>query len=125
MDENYGLDRLLSLLTPLGLVNRIFVSVQEACKSEIIQTPIDYEKVYEILNPLILRGRKWLQNALEADMSCEPKKIVPLKETQQENSEPIDDATQLAQALDELAHIKNTKSWRYTQYVRDLLGKLK
>lgn len=125
MDENYGLDRLLSLLTPLGLTNRMYESVQEACQSEIIQTPIDYEKVYEILNPLILRGRKWLQNALEADMSCEPKRIVPLKETQQENGEPIDDATQLAQALDELAHIKNTKSWRYTQYVRDLLGKLK
>lgn len=59
--------RLTTILEVLGLEERISDTVQNALKIDRYFTEIDYESVYERLNPEIERSYNWLKKALESD----------------------------------------------------------
>lgn len=60
-----GCTRFESILSDAGLMERMVYSyVEYMDKRELLFKPINYERVYERLTPMIEFGKSWLQNAL-------------------------------------------------------------
>ena len=65
LNHNDRDSRLINLVDQVGLNCRCFNSVEQAVKSRIWETPIDYEAVYEKLSKLRIDSINYLHNALK------------------------------------------------------------
>ena len=67
-DERRGNARLMSLLKPLGLQDRIFSSVQEMEERIDDLRPLDWDRIDDILDAEINRCKNWLNSTIEMTM---------------------------------------------------------
>ncbi len=67
MSDDYGFNRMTTLLGHFGMMDRVALTVEEAMNNPHFMEPIDYEPVYEILEKERKRCYTWLKNALDAD----------------------------------------------------------
>ncbi len=65
MDEASGKGRMTSLLSVLGLEDRIYRTTADAIAARAPDRPIDYEAVFERLEPFRKECLQWLSDALE------------------------------------------------------------
>lgn len=63
MEEN-GYDRIRTILDICGLTDRVYFTLNDAMKSDVLQRSIDWEVVDKKLQPEIERSRNWLKNML-------------------------------------------------------------
>ena len=68
MNETNGLERVQSILSVVGLMDRIVPTVEEAFEKKTYNQPIDWEQVNARMKPEIERSRQWLENALKAEI---------------------------------------------------------
>ena len=67
MQKRWALSRLTSLLNMLGLQDRLIYSYEELTqKKYLLDTPIEYKKVYNILDKKRIESLKWLFDSLDA-----------------------------------------------------------
>lgn len=67
IQKDWALSRLTSLLNMLGLQDRLVGSFEEMKEKEyLLDTPIDYEKVHQILNEKRAESLRWLMDSLKA-----------------------------------------------------------
>ena len=59
-----GEKRFVSILSELGLMDRLIYNIEDAWNKNELILPIDYEKVYEKLNKKKEHSYNWLKNAL-------------------------------------------------------------
>lgn len=62
-DANYG-DRVATLLSMLGLEGRHFESVEEAIEAHVVNSDIDYDEVWNILDSKRRESIKWIMESL-------------------------------------------------------------
>lgn len=68
-----GITRFESILSTLGLKDRLVYDAKDAIDSPLLSRSIDYDKVFEILRDEKKRSLKWIKNALETPIN--PKKF--------------------------------------------------
>ncbi len=67
-----GIPRFVSILSQLGLPDRLVYNAMEIEGKDYLFNDIDYDKVYEILEREKARSLKWLKDALEAPKAPRP-----------------------------------------------------
>lgn len=71
-NKQRGAGRFVSMLTELGLMDRLVNNYNEIYEKPELLTGIDYDKVYEVMEPLRKKSFAWLKNIL-----LKPKKDLP------------------------------------------------
>ncbi len=64
MTDEYGFDRIRTILSMADLEDRVFKNIDEALNSDILTKEINWDRVSEKLKPEIDRSRKWLEDSL-------------------------------------------------------------
>lgn len=86
MQKSWGLSRITSLLTALGLEDRLIESFDEINdKKYLLEREIDYDEVYVKLNELKRKSKSWLIDAMEA-----PSRISINRKSEQEKLNSAD-----------------------------------
>lgn len=70
-NQQRGANRFVSLLREAGLMDRLVMDISEIEKRPELLENIDYDRVYEILNPRIQESFSWLENAIKSKPSKE------------------------------------------------------
>lgn len=68
LNEHNGLERITSLLEPLGLMDRIADTVESTLKDEKYMEEIDYNRIYKILDKEKERSINWLKKAIDSEL---------------------------------------------------------
>ncbi|MDD6200649.1 MAG: polysaccharide pyruvyl transferase family protein [Firmicutes bacterium] len=65
-NKKRGANRFVSLLEEAGLMDRLVMDITEIEQRPELLDDIDYEKVYDTLNPKIQESFRWLENAIKS-----------------------------------------------------------
>lgn len=99
-----GANRFVSLLEEAGLRDRLVMDVSEIENRPELFTDIDYDKVYETLNPKIQESFRWLENAVKSPIQKDATVFNSL------NYELESVQSQLNQVKQELADIRKMQN---------------
>lgn len=106
VQEEWAVSRMTSLLSKLNLMDRWFNSSEELiAHPEVLNTPIDYDAVYEILDRDIAFSRNWLAEALESE-----KKVY--------DAEPLKRDKEMKQLYDSIYRSLTINSWMKQYYAK-------
>lgn len=78
---NRGSERVATLLEPLGLDNRLFFQYGNGIPQELLETDIDYEKVYRLMEEEKKYSLGWLRDAIFAPKEAASCRTYTLKST--------------------------------------------